>query len=89
MDHNWPLSVRLNHLREALIRPRSMGTWAIEEAEFKSDLRCDLLGHFEATRASEAMKEAFHNNMHMDSRVIEDVGFKSEAKFIARMLTSQ
>ena len=65
-----------------------MGTWAIEEAEFKSDLRCDLLGHFEATRASEAVTVAFRRNMHMDSRVIEVAGFKSEAIFIALLLAT-
>ena len=65
-----------------------MGIWAIEATEFKSDLRCELRGHLEATRASEAMKVAFRSNGHMDSRVIEFAGFKSEAIFIALLLAS-
>ena len=39
----------------------------------------------EATRASEAMKVALRSNMHMDSRVIEVAGFKSEVIFVALM----
>ena len=42
----------------------------------------------EATTASEAMKVAFRSNMHMDSRVIEVAGFKSEAIFIALLLAT-
>ena len=42
----------------------------------------------EATTASEAMKVAFRSNMHMDSRVIEVAGFKSEAIFIALSLAT-
>ena len=44
----------------------------------------------EATRASEAMEMALRSNMHMYSRVhlIEFVGFKSEANFIALLLAS-
>ena len=45
-------------------------------------------GHLEATRASEAMKVAFRSNMHMDSRVIEVAGFKTEAIFIALSLAT-
>ena len=42
----------------------------------------------EATRAFEAMKVAFRSNMHMDIKVIEVADFKSEAIFIALLLTS-
>ena len=80
--------VHCNHLREAFTGKRSMGTWAIEASEFKSDLRCDLRGHMEATRASEAMKVAFRSNMLMNFRVIKVAGFKSEAIFIALFLAS-
>ena len=65
-----------------------MGTWVIEATEFKSDLRCDHLGHLEATRASETMNVAFGSNMHMHSRVMEVAGFRSEAIFIALVLAS-
>ena len=43
----------------------------------------------EATRASEAMKVAFRDNMHMDSRVIEVADFKSDSNFIALSLASK
>ena len=42
----------------------------------------------EATRASEAIKVTLRSNMHMDSRVIEVAGFKSEAIFIALLLAT-
>ena len=48
-----------------------------------SNLRSnDLLGHLEAAMASEAImaSEATRGNMHMDTRVIRVVGFKSEVK---------
>ena len=53
-----------------------------------SEVSLYLRGQLEATRASEAMKVAFRGNMHMDSRVIEVAGFKSEAFFIAQLLVS-
>ena len=55
---------------------RSMGSWAVEATEFKSD----LWGHLEATR-EKWLSEAIH--MRMDFKVIEVAGFKSEAYFIA------
>ena len=47
-----------------------------------------LRGHLEATRASEAIKVAFRNSMHMDFRVIEVAGFKFEAISIAISLAT-
>ena len=46
-----------------------------------SEARCDLRGRLEAAMASEATKMAIRGNMHMDTRVIEDVDFKYEVKF--------
>ena len=40
------------------------------------------------TIVKEALKVAFRSNMHMDSRVIEVVGFKSEAIFISLSLAT-
>ena len=65
-----------------------MDTRVIEVTEFNSQVRLDLTGHLEATRASEAMKLAFRSNMHMDSRVIEVAGFKTEAILIALSLAT-
>ena len=48
-----------------------MDTRVIEVTEFDSEVSLDLKGHLEAT---EAMKVAFRNNMHMDSRVNEVTG---------------
>ena len=48
-----------------------------------SNLRsCDLRGRLEAAMASEAVmaSEADGGNMHMDTRVIRVVDFKSEVK---------
>ena len=42
----------------------------------------------EASKASEATKVAFRSNMHMDSRVIEVAGFKSEVIVIALSLAT-
>ena len=42
----------------------------------------------EAIRASEAMKVAFRSNTHIDSRVIEVAGFKTEAIFFAISLAT-
>ena len=54
-------------------------------SEATSEVSLDLKGHLEAT---EAMKMAFRNNMHMDSRVNEVAGYKSEAIFIALSLAT-
>ena len=65
-----------------------MDTRVIEVTGFNCEINLDLRGHLEATRASEAVTVAFRRNMHMDSRVIEVAGFKSEAIFIALLLAT-
>ena len=44
--------------------------------EFKFEVRCDLWGHLEAGRASEATKVPVRGNMHIDTRVIKVADFK-------------
>ena len=39
--------------------------------DLKSEDEFDLQGHLEAAMASEVMKMAFRDNMHIDIRVIE------------------
>ena len=56
--------------------------------EDASEVSLDIKGHLEANRTSEAIKVAFRSNMHMDFRVIEVAGFKSEAIFIALSLAT-
>ena len=83
--------LQVNQLGKAFTGQRTMGTWSIVAEEFISDLRCDLRGHLEPTRALEvleAMKVVFRSNMHMDSKVVEVTDFKSEANFIALSLAS-
>ena len=48
--------------------------------EFKFEVRCDLWGHLEADRASEATKVPIRGNMHIDTRVIEVADFKYEVR---------
>ena len=50
----------------------------MEVTEFKFEVRTDLWGHLEAAMASEATKNAFPDNMHIDPMVIEDSHIKSE-----------
>ena len=49
-------------------------TRVIEDADFKSEFKFDLWGHwgcFEAAMASEVTKMAIIGNMHIDSKLME------------------
>ena len=84
MDHIWLLSFFLS-VKICQIQPfrgqRSVGTWVIEAAEFKFEVRSDLRGHREAATASAATMMAVSDNMDINARVVEVACIKSEVKF--------
>ena len=55
-----------------------MGPHVIEVTELNFEVRSDLRGCLEAAMASEVTKMAVGGNIHMDTRVIKVVDFKSE-----------
>ena len=55
-----------------------MVTYVIEVTELKFEVRYDLRGCLETTMASEVMKIAIRNNMHIDMRVIRATDLKSK-----------
>ena len=56
LDHNWPSSVCVNHLKEASTVQRSMATQVVEVTEYNFEVSFDLQGHLEAAMASEGTK---------------------------------
>jgi len=82
MDDIWPVCCccRVNHLKKAFTGQRSMGALVIEATELKFEVRFGLQGHLEATMASEASLEAVRGNIHIGTRAIEVVDFKSEVR---------
>ena len=53
-----------------------LGTKVIDVNQLNSETRNYLRGHLEAAMVSEAVR----SNMHMDTRVIEVAGFKSQVE---------
>ena len=53
-NDNWPVVVRVNHLKGAFEGQRSMGTLVIEATELQSEVRFGLQGHLVATMPSVA-----------------------------------
>ena len=88
MDHNWArlsnwiISGKHLQVREA----REHGQLRPLSSNMTSYVKYEVI--WRPLQPPEATKVAFRSNMHMDSRVIEVAGFKSEAIFIALVLAS-